>query len=264
MKTGPFYLVRFDDICPTMNWRVWDEIEGILVRNQVRPILAVVPDNRDSALMADAPRADFWDRVRQWQSWGWTIALHGYQHIYVNRNPGLVGIKANSEFAGLPRPEQERKLRAGMAIFQKEGIGTETWVAPSHSFDETTLDLLKLIGIRIISDGFTPVHFLDRRGMVWIPCQQWDRIRPVRAGVRTLCIHHNPWSGESVDWFSRSIQAHRPRIVGVDELLASYPPAPLSARGRVRAWGEAMWKFRLRRAVKRVIRWHPATPTRAQ
>ena len=60
------YLLRFDDICPTMNWAIWDKVEEGLRRHDVRPILAVVPDNHDSKLRIDPPRADFWDRVRQW------------------------------------------------------------------------------------------------------------------------------------------------------------------------------------------------------
>src|SRR5260370_42375028 len=54
-----------------------------LMARRLKPILAVVPDNQDPMLKVDAPVADFWDRVRQWQARGWTIALHGYQHRYV-------------------------------------------------------------------------------------------------------------------------------------------------------------------------------------
>ena len=75
------YLVRFDDICPTMNWAAWSRIETVLDRHGVAPILAVVPDNRDPKLMVDNSRADFWARVRGWQTKGWTIALHGFQHL---------------------------------------------------------------------------------------------------------------------------------------------------------------------------------------
>ncbi|HET8715597.1 MAG TPA: DUF2334 domain-containing protein, partial [Holophagaceae bacterium] len=97
------YILRFDDICPTMNWEVWEAIEALLDRHGVKPILAVVPDNQDPKLQVDAPRADFWDRVRGWQAKGYTIALHGYQHRYINRNAGIMGLTHQSEFAGLPR-----------------------------------------------------------------------------------------------------------------------------------------------------------------
>ena len=97
----PQYLVRFDDICPTMNWSVWTQIEAELRQRNIKPILAVVPDNQDAKLRVDSPRSDFWDCVRGWQALGWTIGLHGYQHRYVTQQSGIVGLNARSEFAGL-------------------------------------------------------------------------------------------------------------------------------------------------------------------
>src|ERR1051326_9565196 len=84
------FLLRFDDICPTMRWDMWSEIEKRLIQYDIKPILAVVPDNRDPVLQVDRPRRDFWVRVRRWQEQGWTIALHGYQHLYVAKAGGLV------------------------------------------------------------------------------------------------------------------------------------------------------------------------------
>ena len=57
------YLVRFDDICPTMNWRIWAEIESCLRAHGVRPIVAIVPRNRDSKLVSDIARRDFWEQI---------------------------------------------------------------------------------------------------------------------------------------------------------------------------------------------------------
>ena len=187
------YLIRFDDICPTMNWGIWDQIEAILRKNGIKPILAVVPDNQDAKLIVDAPRDDFWDRVRQWQEWGWTIGLHGYQHKYVTRESGIVGIKNDSEFAGLPEKEQEETLKKAVDIFQRQGIVPEIWIAPSHSFDSITVSLLHSFAINIISDGlaFSPFH---KNGAVWVPVQLWRFRRiPLPRGVWTVCHHCNSW-----------------------------------------------------------------------
>ena len=62
----PRYILRFDDICPTMNWTLWGDIENILVQRALKPILAVVPDNQDPTLQVDAPVENFWERVREW------------------------------------------------------------------------------------------------------------------------------------------------------------------------------------------------------
>src|SRR4051812_37414770 len=95
------YLIRFDDLCPTMNWEIWAEIETFLLRNKIRPLLAVVPDNRDAKLVAGPARPDFWSEVRKWQDWNWTIGLHGHTHQFVTDYPGIIGLHRRSEFAGV-------------------------------------------------------------------------------------------------------------------------------------------------------------------
>ena len=126
------YLIRFDDLCPTMNWQVWAEIESILVEHQITPLLAVVPDNRDQKLAVAPAHPAFWEQVRKWQARGWTIALHGYQHLYITKDRGIVGIQHRSEFAGLPAKVQEDKLRKATEIFHDEGIEPKVWIAPGH------------------------------------------------------------------------------------------------------------------------------------
>src|SRR5579859_2230485 len=156
---GPTYLIRFDDICPTMDWGIWNRIEPTLMARQIRPILAVVPDNRDPGLVVGPSANDFWDRVRQWQARKWSIALHGYQHRYVNRNPGMLKLGNKSEFAGLASDQQETKLRAALEKLRLEGVRADAWIAPGHSFDETTVRILLQFGVRVISDGFSLYPF---------------------------------------------------------------------------------------------------------
>src|SRR6516225_7570373 len=165
------YLLRFDDLCPTMNWRVWSKIEAALLDHKVNPILAVVPDNQDPELQFEAPVTDFWDRVRQWQARGWTIGLHGYQHRYIGERPGLVTLRKKTEFAGVPAAEQEDKLRRGMEIFSREGITPRVWIAPSNSFDATTVSLLPSFSIHVICDGYFRFPFRWPQQMTWVPQQ---------------------------------------------------------------------------------------------
>src|SRR5688572_7929842 len=194
----PQYLLRFDDICPTMNWKVWAEIETILVQRRLKPILAVVPDNRDPVLQVDSPAEDFWNRVRMWQDRGWTIALHGYQHRYVNKNMGMAARTKDSEFAGLPAAEQREKLRRGIEIFRREGIRSNVWIAPSNTFDRTTVALLPDFGINIISAGYFQFPYVCSIGVTWVP-QQMHYFRPAPAGVWTVCHHHNSWDRSHID-----------------------------------------------------------------
>lgn len=237
------YLLRFDDICPTMNWAVWEAIEAHLVRCGVKPILAVVPDNRDPRLMVDPPRADFWIRVRRWQALGYTIALHGYQHRYVNRNAGILGLARQSEFAGLPRSEQEAKLRSALAIFAEQGIRADAWVAPSHSFDSVTVEVLAALGVTVISDGLWPWPF-TRAGVTWIPQQLW-RFKPKSVGIWTVCNHHNGWSGRRVEQFGETLDSYASRMTDVATVLGTHVGRRLSLSDRWRGFAEFVWTHRI-------------------
>jgi len=212
------YLLRFDDLCPTMNWKVWSEIEAILIQHQIKPILAVVPDNHDSTLCVGAPIKGFWERVRRWQGRGWTIALHGHQHRYLTRKAGIVALRKKSEFAGLPRVQQEEKLQRGVEIFQQEGIRPRVWVAPGNSFDRVTVSLLPQFGIRIICDGYFRTPFICPRRMIWIP-QQLFQFRPAPAGVWTVCYHHNGWTSEDLQTFRQDVARYQPQIASLEDVL---------------------------------------------
>ena len=186
------YIIRFDDFCPTMNWEVWEQIEVILFKHHIKPIIAVVPDNQDPILVVNPPNPHFWARVRAWQAAGWTIAIHGHHHVYSNSDSGLMKINNYSEFAGLPYEEQYQKLATGLAIFAEHQVKADAWIAPAHSFDDNTIKALVALNIKVISDGFyfRPVM---RKGMIWIPQQLW-RFKTMSYGFWTVCRHHNSYS----------------------------------------------------------------------
>ncbi len=215
------YLLRFDDICPTMNWKVWSEIEAALVARNLKPILAVVPDNQDQVLKVDPPAKDFWERVRGWQARGWTIALHGYQHRYVLCHPGMVTTRKKSEFAGVPAPEQEEKLRRGMRIFKHHGITPRLWIAPSNSFDAATVALLPTFDISVICDGYFRFPFVFREKVFWIP-QQLFGFRPAPPGVWTVCYHHNQWTRADLHNFLADLDHYGAQISSFDEIAREW------------------------------------------
>jgi hypothetical protein len=215
----PSYLLRFDDICPTMRWSTWNEMEQLLVEAGVKPILAVVPDNRDPKLMQDPPSPGFWDRMRICQARGWTIALHGYQHTYVNREPGLLRLNRQSEFAGLAYETQREKLSQGLAVFARKGLQAEAWVAPSHSFDWATVAALGALGIHTISDGMGLAPFTDPMGSVWVP-QQFANMRPMPFGIWTFCYHLDGFTGSDMATFRTRLRQLRPRMISLDQAVA--------------------------------------------
>jgi predicted deacetylase len=247
------YLLRFDDLCPTMNWDIWNRIETILLDTGVKPLLAVVPDNRDNELMNSAPDAGFWDRVRGWQRNGWAIGLHGYQHIYEMREPVVGGVGNRSEFAGLPEKAQRYKLEQGLAIFAREGIRARLWIAPGHGSDDITLGLLKELKLGVVSDGLTVLPWRDARGLVRIPQQMW-RFRRMPFGLWTVCMHHNHWAQQDLDGFERNTQRYRKAITSLEDVLLQYDtePAPFLCDPLGRWPGESSW---LSRGMGRIILW---------
>jgi predicted deacetylase len=215
------YIVRFDDICATQDWDVWMGIEEVLLETGIRPLVAVIPDNHDESLRITPPRPDFWDRVRTWQARGWTIGMHGYQHLYVTNDRGLYGWDARSEFAGLSFREQHDKIQRSLAIFQEEGVRPEVWVAPNHSFDRITVAALRESGIRVISDGLALYPYVDDEGTTWIPMQLWG-FRPRRMGVWTVCLHPNKWAKPELEEFSRAAAAHAAQVTDVASILRGF------------------------------------------
>ena len=210
------YIIRFDDICPSMNWDVWSEIENILLKYKIKPILAVVPDNQDEKLNCCTKNEKFWDKIHSLQNLGWTIALHGYQHKYVTDNSGIIGINNRSEFAGLNYKNQQLKLKNAIKIFKYNKIKTNTWVAPAHSFDENTIKILSEIGINIISDGyyFRPLIKYDK---IWIPQQLW-KFRAFPFGLWTICYHINSYNKNDIKNFTDSIINNKDKIISVNEI----------------------------------------------
>ena len=227
------YLLRFDDICPTMNWAVWSEIEAALMEHHLKPILAVVPDNQDPVLNVAPAVKDFWERVRQWQARGWTVGLHGFQHKYVATHAGIGTVRKKTEFAGLRAEEQSEKLRRGVEIFERQGIKSRVWIAPNNSFDATTVRLLSRFGIDIICDGNFRFPYVcpltpslspsdgERGWMTWVP-QQLFCLRPAPPGVWTVCYLHNRWTAASLGQFREDLDRYGAEISSLDQIVQEW------------------------------------------
>ena len=81
-KRNTGLLLRFDDIAPNMNWEIMDKCEKLFLDYNIKPILGIIPNNEDDELLAFPEKKNFWEKVKQWQSFGWEISIHGYNHRY--------------------------------------------------------------------------------------------------------------------------------------------------------------------------------------
>lgn len=83
-------LVRFDDICPTMDFAQFKRATDLLDKYEVKPLIGVIPDCKDPDLDIEKPHEDFWEFVKGLQAKGYTIAMHGYQHVFNSDHKGIV------------------------------------------------------------------------------------------------------------------------------------------------------------------------------
>lgn len=243
------YLLRFDDLSPWTRRESLNPIEDALGRLDVRPLVAVIPDNRDPGLTRGDPDPSFWERVRRWQANGWTIGLHGYQHVFLTGNGGLLGLNPRSEFAGLAPAEQQRRIDLALEILAGHGVFPSVWVAPAHSFDRDTLRAVRERGIGIVSDGFWRSPRIDQEGMIWVPQQLW-RFRRCPPGLWTVCIHFDRWSAGQVQAFLANVHRYRHRIVDLTTALRYHPARSVSPGDR-RIAAAFRSALRLRRAAGR-------------
>lgn len=214
------YIIRLDDACPTMDILKWNKIEKLLDKYKIKPIVAVIPDNKDITLEVDKYDLCFWDKVKRWEKKEWTIALHGYQHLYQTNKYGIIRINKKSEFTGLSLKEQKYKLKKAIKIFKEKEIIPKIWVAPGHNFDENTLVALKAeSNIRFISDGIALKSYYDMN-FYWIPQQFW-RFRRMPFGIYTFCIHPNTISNVAFDNMKKFIENNNRSFITFDDISFS-------------------------------------------
>jgi predicted deacetylase len=213
------FIARFDDICPGMHWRNFQRFESFFsTESRIKPLLGVVPDNRDPKLAVQAEREDFWDLMRHWRDLGWTLAQHGYTHEYALNDGGMLKVGSKSEFAGLPYADQHKKLAEGQRILQAQGIWQPYFMAPSHSFDRETLRALKCLGFTAITDGYG-VYPYELEGLMAVP-QLFATPRHFGFGMYTLCLHVNTMSERQIDTTLRFMQANAARFISFPDALS--------------------------------------------
>lgn len=214
------YILRLDDACSTMLQDTWNPIEEALDSLGIKPIVGIIPENRDPAMECSSEDPAFWNRARGWQQKGWAIALHGLHHVYHDipaQAKALVPIHGKSEFVGLSLEVQRRMIRRAYAKFAAEQIRPTVFMAPSHTFDANTLEaLLQETEIRIITDGHSLYPYTES-GFTWVPQQLW-RLRPMPFGIWTVALHPNTMTAKALETVMTDLKRYASRIVSLDAL----------------------------------------------
>ncbi|HTB96707.1 MAG TPA: DUF2334 domain-containing protein [Terracidiphilus sp.] len=244
------YLLRFDDLCPTLSRTGWERFRAVIEEYRLKPILAVVPDNRDPELMKENPDADFWSRMAVLERAGATVALHGYRHVCDSEDSGILGLHPTSEFAGVSEDRQRQWIHEGLTILRGKKLNPKIWVAPRHGFDQSTLRALKAEGIAYVSDGFARVPF-THGGLTWIPQQLWAPVEK-SAGLWTICIHSNNADDDLLLRLREFLDKHALQFTSLDKIIEELGADPLGMIEQMYA-AYALGRLRFSR-FKKVLR----------
>ncbi|MDE5909983.1 MAG: DUF2334 domain-containing protein [Lachnospiraceae bacterium] len=183
--------VRLDDITPDMDWERFFKFKALLDRYQVKPLIGVVPENRDDNLKKQSSNKpeDFWNYVKDLEKDGWTLAMHGVHHLYTTGKGGIFPLNNFSEFAGLPFAQQKDMLLRGKQRLEERGVKTEIFMAPAHSYDRNTLKALKETGFTAVTDGFGNYPYLWR-GLKFYPISfHLSSTFQKKKGFSTMVVH---------------------------------------------------------------------------
>lgn len=206
------YIIRLDDACEKRNIANWDRMENLLDSYGVKPLVGVIPDCQDPMMEQYPTDLDFWDRVHTWETKGWTIAMHGYRHLYTTKCGGLNPVNLRSEFAGETVDMQREKIKSGLAIMQDHGINPKVFFAPSHTFDENTIKALKEESeIRIISDTIA-ADVYSEYGITFVP-QQSGRVRRLPFHTVTFCYHPNTMNETIFEELNAFMKINRDKFI---------------------------------------------------
>ena len=75
-------LLRMDDVAENMNWHIMNKIEILFDKYNIKPVIGVIPNNKDPELLKFPKEENFWEKIKTWQKKGWEISMHGYSHEY--------------------------------------------------------------------------------------------------------------------------------------------------------------------------------------
>lgn len=212
------YLMRLDDASEYWNKDKWIRMHDLLVKYDVKPIVAIIPANEDPKLLPLGKDEDFWDIIQEWiRKDRWTPALHGHRHFLHIAAGGMNQVNQRSEFVGYQLLEQKFKIRNGLENLKNHGIVPEIFVAPCHTFDENTLEALRIeSNIRIISDTIADDIYY-RYGFYFIP-QQSGVVRPLKNRITTFCYHPNFASEEGFNQLENFLHIHHDQFISYQDV----------------------------------------------
>ena len=233
--------IRLDDITPDMDWEKFRRLETLLDKYNIAPLIGIVPDNQDPNLMRDPAAEDFTKQIKIWENKQWVLAMHGWKHIYTTKKGGLFPLNCFSEFAGEAKEKQREMIFDGKEKLQKQGIHTNIFMAPAHSFDKNTLAALKEAGFTHNTDGFGDYPY-ERSGLTFLPIA-FQKSKDIQKdkGYTTLVFHTNTMKDGDFESFEKLLEQKKEDFISYKEYL-KVPAAKQSGVERVAEYTKATVK----------------------
>ena len=213
-------LIRLDDIAENMNWDLMKKSELLFEKYSIKPVLGVIPNNKDDELLAHPKKSDFWQQVRLWKNKGWEIAMHGYTHVYdkVSEYDDYFNYGGGSEFSGHTVEAQTSRIKNGLEKFSNEKIKIRTFFAPNHTYDKNTFLALKNCGIKEIIDGYGVMPYTEN-DINFIP-QLFYKVIALPFGIQSTQIHLNYWKQNDFDDFEKFVIKNSKKFITYDQAIA--------------------------------------------
>jgi len=244
--------VRMDDITPDMDWKSFDAFVEMFCKYGIKPLLGIVPCNRDPKLALSAPDPAFYEKMKALQKDGYCLAMHGCYHIYETKKGGCFPLNPQSEFAGRSYEKQRELLQTGKAYLEENGICTDIFMAPGHTLDKNTVKVLKELGFCYITDGYGKTPY-KRWGMTWLPISFLQRfLFSEREGTATLVLHVNNSTQKELEDYDKMFAQYQGNFIPYSALLEMETKQQNPA-ARLAEYGMALgkqWAARLLRALR--------------
>ena len=220
-------LIRMDDISENMNWALMDKCEKLFDKFKIKPLLGIIPINKDPELLKFPKNDRFWERVENWKNKGWEITMHGCNHLYTQKSDknDIFNYGGNSEFYGLDYSTQLNKIKTGLEEFKKREIKVRSFFAPNHIYDSNTLKALKDSDIKIIIDGYGLFPYYKNE-ILFVPQLFYKEIF-LPFGIQSTQMHINEWNDEAYENFEIFIEKNYSKILNLNNIIEIANPNSL-------------------------------------
>lgn len=186
------FILRYDDICEYTPSPFLDELYKICKNNNIRPILACIPEVKDSNILKLKKNTKYEYQIKEFYKLGAEIACHGFDH-----NIKKIGINF-SEMTLYNYAEQKHRIENSLEYFDKLNIKVRGFIPPNHNLNLETIKALSDLKFNWVSSGlFTNFIYIKEYDLDIYPNYLWHfRKFPINSMV---CFHPNFYSQDMIN-----------------------------------------------------------------